>query len=201
MLSQDYNAAAAAVAPISPSPDPNSPEDSPEKPPPPVRSSLEVPKLRDLKSHSFPPPWSTSEDSEAVMDPPVAAAPVVVPPPLMGELFVGPPGPTLLPPFLPEIPPFQGPPVPVPALVPGLPFPPPPGLDPFWAGSQEVAARLAALHMFPSSPMCLGNDVAEERRRRWLLYNHTISCSGELIPSSGGVGGEPPIPGTAPEAG
>ena len=58
MLTQDYSSAAATVADT---------EDPPSHSRPMIVSAaLEVPKLRDLKSHSFPPPWSrlTEEDEE-----------------------------------------------------------------------------------------------------------------------------------------
>ncbi len=185
MLSQDYNAAAAAAVPHPPVPPPIPPLPPhemlpppplppmpllPPPPPPPPRAALEVPKLRDLKSHSFPPPWSRSEDADPAME---GAHPPTYPAGVYEEYF----GSGNEPPFYPS---GFDPPV---GFVPGFPLPPPPPPPPPVGGSQEVAARLAALRMIPSSPpvgvaeAAAAVAAAEERRRRWLLYNHTISCS------------------------
>jgi hypothetical protein len=143
MLSQDYNAAAAAEV------TPSSfavlhPHHHP--PPPPARTVLEVPKLRDLRSHSFPPPWSRLEEEEEHETVPLDYA----------ELE-----------YQDHVLPFNG-------------------MDPLFAAvgpamtsSSEVASRLASsLHESSMSPP-LDYAEADERRRRWLLFNHTISCSGE----------------------
>ena len=121
MLTQDYSSAAADD-------DAAALEELPSRP------TLDVPKLRDLKSHSFPPPWSRlteeEEDADAYVE-----APEQRPVGLIGPLVIA---------------------------------------DPlFFMGSDAAAARLA--DMCPSS----GGESpqAEERRRRWLLHNHAVSCS------------------------
>ena len=64
MLTQDYSSAAAALTD-------DAPEELPSRPLPiAAAAALEVPKLRDLKSHSFPPPWTrlTGDENEGEGD-------------------------------------------------------------------------------------------------------------------------------------
>ena len=66
MLTQDYSSADVA------------PEELPSHSQPIIAAALDVPKLRDLKSHSFPPPWSrlTEDDEEEGVEGADAAAAV-----------------------------------------------------------------------------------------------------------------------------
>ena len=128
MLTQDYSSADTAVTDVAP-------EEMPSPPQPIVVAALDVPKLRDLKSHSFPPPWSRlteeeEDEGEDHADAAVVAAYGVAPEQPFGPLVIA---------------------------------------DPFYMGNDSAAARLAETCESPQ---------AEERRRRWLLHNHAISCSG-----------------------
>ena len=141
MLTQDYSSA--DVAPE---------EELPSHSQPIIAAAaLDVPKLRDLKSHSFPPPWSrlTEEDEEeGVEDADATAA--------YGN------GPEQRQPFGPLV-----------------------IADPFFMGSDAAAARLADTCPSPGGE----SPQAEERRRRWLLHNHAVSCSDRRGVNGDGVAG------------